>query len=62
MKKLSTEASKVREENQNFFVLEKYNNDIRESMLKTYSLMEAEAKKLAMSVSEYAEALSKIAK
>lgn len=62
MKKISQEADKVREANQNFFVLEKYNNDIKESMLKMYSILEAEAKKLNVPVSEYADAISKISK
>jgi len=62
MKKLSNEVSKIRKENSNFFVLEKYNNDVRHSMLKSYSIMEAEAKKLNMSVVEYAKAVSQIAK
>jgi hypothetical protein len=62
MKKISEHSNKVRESNKNFFVLEKYNNDIKQSMLKSLAILEEEAKKLNMSVSEYAETLSKIAK
>lgn len=62
MKKLSEHANKVREENKNLFILEKYNADVKQSMLDMFVVLEKEAKKHNMSVSEYAEVLSKITK
>lgn len=62
MKKLSEHANKVREENKNLFILEKYNADVKQSMLDMFVVLEKEAKKHNMTVSEYAEVLSKITK
>ena len=62
MKKISEHSNNVRESNKNFFILEKYNNDVKDSMMKSLTLLVQEAKKLNMSVSEYADTLSKIAK
>lgn len=62
MKKISTEVSKVREENKNFFILENYNTDIKESIITTLALLEAEAKKVNMPLNDYITVLSKISK
>ncbi|MCK9574550.1 MAG: hypothetical protein WC979_01450 [Candidatus Pacearchaeota archaeon] len=62
MKKISAVVEKVREDNQQFFILEKYNNDVKESMLKTLSVLTDEAKRVNMSVNEYVATLSQICK
>lgn len=60
MKKISEHANNVRQDNSTYFILEKYNNEIRESLTKTAAIIEAEALKLKLSPKEYAEVLSKL--
>jgi len=62
MKKISAVVGKVREDNQQFFILEKYNNDIKESMLSALSVLTEEAKKVNMPLNEYVATLSQICK
>ena len=62
MKKISEHAQNIRQDNSTFFILEKYNNDIRESISKTAAIIEAEAAKLKLSVEEYADVLAKLYK
>jgi hypothetical protein len=60
MKKISENVSNVRQDNSAYFILEKYNNEIRESITKTAAIVEAEAIKVNMTPAEFAEVLSKI--
>lgn len=60
MKKLSEHVQTVRQDNSAYFILEKYNNDIRESITKTAAIIEAEAAKMNLTAQEYAEVLAKL--
>ena len=60
MKKLSEHVQNVRQGNSAYFILEKYNNDIRESITKTAAIIEAEAAKMNLTAQEYAEVLAKL--
>lgn len=60
MKKISEHAPTVRQDNSAFFILEKYNNEIQESITKTVMIIESESAKLQMTSAEYAEVIAKI--
>lgn len=60
MKKITEHVQNVRQDNSAYFILEKYNNEIRESITKTAAIIEAEAIKMKMSAKEYAEVLAKL--
>jgi len=62
MKKITEHSKQYRKENSSFFILEKYNNDIRDSIMKTLTVIEDEAHKLDISPSEYSNILSEINK
>jgi hypothetical protein len=60
MKKISVEASKVRESNKSFFILEKYDNSIQESVLKSLAVLEENAKAVGIPLNEYVAIIAKI--
>jgi hypothetical protein len=60
MKKISVEASKVRESNKSFFILEKYDNSIQESVLKSLAVLEENAKAAGIPLNEYVAIIAKI--
>jgi len=62
MKKISEHSKQYRKENSSFFILEKYNNNIRDSILKTLNIIESEAKNLDISSNEYSNILAEINK
>lgn len=62
MKKISQHTQELREDNSSYFILEKYNNDVRESISKFAQILESEAKRLKISTQEYSDVLAKLYK
>lgn len=60
MKQLSKEVDKVRSENKNFFILEKYGNETKESFLSTLAIVKEHAEKANIPLNEYLSVLSQI--